>query len=119
VTLPNRNTGYTNFRTIWTVRQKIAGKSQFEGIEHKDNLKSWLCGCCNFFLKKYMYIDANYDINLSRCFYYIYLFVLYSKRNIIKRREVIMQRLGIERDFITDMIEKEKKGNFVVHPFAL
>jgi hypothetical protein len=202
---------------------KIAGKSRFEGIEHKDNLKSWLCGCCNVFLKKHMDTDANYDINREvpdtndydmmeseseehhlnmmkqemRDYFFIFLsdrdaFIMYTylyyiqkrifivhldekitdvlinhgcpnmtadhvrkiknkslakarnffskikhndinnkksktkdkyemkkdfvaenknlsdEEDIIKKREVIMQLLGIERDFITDMMEKEK-----------
>jgi hypothetical protein len=51
------------FRDYMNRPTKIEGKSQFEGVENKDNLKSWLCTCCENFLKNYKNIDSNRDID--------------------------------------------------------
>jgi hypothetical protein len=43
---------------------KIAGKSKFGKINDINNLKSWLCQCCNYFLFKWHKI-GNYDIDFD------------------------------------------------------
>jgi hypothetical protein len=37
---------------------KIAGKSQFENIKHKDNIHNWLCQCCKYFLLNHKMIEV-------------------------------------------------------------